>query len=115
VKYYAGTEYNAYTNMLMKIGLFAILGSVGFGWQKTSSKLVSDAVFWSTLITVVVTAVLIELLQVFLPPLVPDISDAFTYLLGYLAGYQMARVLWVTAPTPPATIRGADSRLSVPC
>jgi VanZ family protein len=93
-KYYVGTEYNAYTNMLLKAGLFAILGAISFGWKKTSALAVRGMVLSGTLLAVTVTAFGIELLQVFLPPRVPDISDGFIYLLGYAAGYQVARVLW---------------------
>jgi VanZ family protein len=103
VKYYSGSEYNAYTNILLKIAIFAALGAIAFGWQKTSSPIASRLIFLITLIMVVVSAFLVELLQVILPPLIPDISDAFTYLVGYAAGYQLTRVLWGRAPVTAAT------------
>jgi VanZ family protein len=95
-KYYAGTEYGAYTNVFAKAGLFAVLGGIAFGWQKTSPRPVHWIVFVGTLLTVCVAAFGIELLQVVLPPLVPDMSDGFTYLLGYAVGYQTTRFLWGT-------------------
>jgi hypothetical protein len=113
IKYYAGSEYNAYTNLLAKIGVFSLLGSIGFGWQQASSQPAGRMLFWITAVTVIVTAFLIELLQVFLPPLVPDISDAFTYLLGYVAGYQVMRILW--GKTPPRVVRPLDTRLRARC
>ena len=50
-----------------------------------------------------IVAPAIELVQVILPLFVPDISDTLTYWLGYIAGYQLLRILWGTAPAslPP--------------
>jgi VanZ family protein len=104
-KYYVGTEYGAYTNMLAKAGLFAVLGAIAFGWQKTSSQRTSWIVFAGTLLTVIVAAFGIELLQVVLPPLIPDMSDGFTYLLGYAAGYQITRFLWGAGYSGRSTLR----------
>jgi VanZ family protein len=95
-KYYAGSEYSAYTSMFAKAGFFAVLGGIAFGWQRTSRRTASRIVFSCTLLTIGVAAFGIELVQVVLPPLVPDMSDGFTYLVGYAAGYQIARFLWGT-------------------
>jgi glycopeptide antibiotics resistance protein len=94
VRYYSGSEYNALTNMLVKLGLFAMMGVAAFGWQKTSSNWLSRVVVVSTLVVAIVAAFAIELVQILLPPHVADISDAITYCLGYGAGYQVTRLLW---------------------
>jgi VanZ family protein len=108
-KYYSGTEYGALTNMLLKLGLFGIWGAVAFGWGKTSSISARRWIFWFTLLAAVIVAPAIELAQVALPPLVPDVSDALTYLAGYFAGYQLLRILWGTTQRPiPASHRGAS-------
>jgi hypothetical protein len=100
-RYYSGTEYNAYTNLLLKAGVFAILGAAGFGWQKTSATSARRRVLAGTSLTVVVAAFGIELLQVILPPLIADMSDGLTYLLGYAAGYHVTRLLWGTSVLSP--------------
>ena len=109
VKYYSGSEYSAYTNVAAKIALFAVLGTFALGWQRTARSRTGIAVFWLTLTVVSITAFSIELLQVFLPPLVPDISDAFTYLFGYAAGYQIARILWGGTPSPHVGMAWVDA------
>jgi VanZ family protein len=100
-RYYSGTEYNAYTNMLLKAGVFAILGAASFGWQRTSAPSARRRILTGTLLAVIVAAFGIELLQVILPPLIADMSDGLTYLLGYAAGYHVTRLLWGTGVLSP--------------
>jgi hypothetical protein len=46
------------------------------------------------LLLVAAVAVAIEWLQVYLPPLVADFSDALVYMSGYAVGYVGLKVLW---------------------
>jgi glycopeptide antibiotics resistance protein len=103
VSYYFGTEYNAYTNMVAKLSLFALLGILGFGWQ--NSLRTDEWRFFGRTLLIVVVAVscAIELGQAFLPPLVPDFSDVIIYVVGYGAGYWITKLLWEGAEHPTAT------------
>lgn len=94
VRYYAGSEYNAATSMLIKIALFGIVGATAFGWQQTSRQRSRKIIFAVTLVSVLIAALFIETVQVFLPPHVADMSDSITYLLGYFVGYQSMKLLW---------------------
>lgn len=97
-KYYVGSEYSAYTSMLSKLALFGAIGVLSFGWIRHLPASSARMVFWMSTACVVVVAFAIESLQIFLPPLVPDFSDALTYILGFFGGYAIAKVLWEGVP-----------------
>lgn len=94
VKYYAGSEYSAYTVMLEKMALFGAIGVACAGWTNSVSSRTGRWIHWASLLLIAAVAVGIEWMQVYLLPFVPDFSDAFVYMSGYAAGYVGMKVLW---------------------
>lgn len=94
VKYYAGSEYSAYTVMLEKLALFGAIGAACGGWTNTVSSRFRRGIFWPSMLAATLLGVAIEWIQVYLPPLVPDFSDALTYVAGYALGYVLLKILW---------------------
>jgi len=94
VKYYAGSEYSAYTVMLEKLTLFGAVGAACCGWTNTVSPRHRRSIFWLSLITATAAGIFIEWIQVYLPPLVPDFSDVTVYVFGYAVGYVLINILW---------------------
>ena len=87
VKYYAKSEYGAYTNIFEKMAMFAAIGACCAGWSRSVASGRRQLVIWCSLLAVIVLAFAIELVQIWLPPLVPDMSDTLVYLAGYGLGY----------------------------
>jgi len=108
-KYYVGSEYSAYTSMLSKLALFGASGVLCFGWIRHLPESSRRIIFWISTSCVVLVAFAIELLQILLPPLVPDFSDALTYVLGFFGGYAMAKVLWEGVPLTHGPSNGRAS------
>lgn len=94
VRYYAGSEYSAYTVILEKIALFGAIGAACSGWMNCVSMAARRWVFWSSLVITLSLGTAIEWVQVYLPPLVPDFSDVLVYVAGYALGYVIMQVLW---------------------
>jgi VanZ family protein len=56
-------------------------------------------VIWASLLMAVLVAIGIEFAKIYLPPLVPDISNAIVYLIGYAVGYFLLAILQAPAPS----------------
>jgi VanZ family protein len=93
VKYYYTSEYSAFSNLVGKLATFAFLGGL-FGMQ---SWIVHGrtlrSVFWLGIVLTGALGVLIEGMQIFLPPIVPDINDVVVYVLGYAIGYGLVALV----------------------
>jgi len=111
VKYYAKSEYGAYTNMFEKMAVFAAIGACCAGWSRAVGPARQRLVTWTSLVVVICVAVGIELVQVYLPPSVPDMADAIVYLAGYMIGYFLVMSLWKPADgTADVSLRGERYR-----
>lgn len=87
MRYYYNSEYSAFSNLLGKIGMFSILGVFWglVGWTKTGRCTASRFSFG--LVWAIVLGIAIEVMQVYLPPMIADASDIGLYGLGYVLGY----------------------------
>ena len=87
LRYYYTSEYSAFSNLVGKIGMFAILGVFWglVGWTKTGRCTTSR--FWFGLVWAIVLGVAIEVMQVYLPPMIADASDIGIYGTGYAIGF----------------------------
>ncbi|QDV43260.1 VanZ like family protein [Stieleria neptunia] len=86
-KYYFTSEFEAGSNVVAKLGLFAIVGfCFAVGVSKLTGAWRTVAIVWVA-IAVVVTATFIEVMQVYLKPHIADASDILLYLTGAMAGW----------------------------
>lgn len=88
VTYYYGTEYRAATEVLHKMGFFLPLGALfGFGVSRIRDYFWRPIAGGFAVFTMAVSALTIELGQLFLPGKSADITDFALELLGGLVGY----------------------------
>ena len=87
LRYYYTSEYSALSNLAGKLGVFGTLGIlVAFtGW--VSCGLCTRIRFWLGLLWAVGLGALIEIMQVYLPPMIADASDIGIYAIGFATGY----------------------------
>ena len=87
LRYYYTSEYSALSNLAGKLGMFGTLGILVAlaGW--VSCGLCTRNRFWLGLLWAVGLGALIEIMQVYLPPMIADASDIGIYATGYAAGY----------------------------
>jgi VanZ family protein len=83
---HSSSEFAAGENIILKVAVFATLAFLLSGWCSRLSgtwtrSAMSLSVFWCLTIEVG-----IELAQVFLPPLVPDVTDFIVYTIGVVVG-----------------------------
>lgn len=98
VKYYYTSEYSAVSNLIGKLGAFAVLGGLVCIWNCVVRPASSTRWFWFGSLFTVVLGATIEGLQVFLPPIIPDINDVLTYYLGYVIGFELCSIVLMRAP-----------------
>jgi glycopeptide antibiotics resistance protein len=96
VKYYAKSEYGAFTNILEKMAVFALIGACCAGWARTVQENRRQFVVFGSLLVAALIAIGTEVVQIYLVPLVPDMSDVLVYMAGYGLGYYLT--MFVTAP-----------------
>ena len=87
LRYYYASEYSAFSNLAGKIGMFAILGVLWglVGWTRMGRCTTSRFLFG--LVWALMLGIAIEVMQVYLPPMIADASDIGIYGLGYIFGY----------------------------
>ncbi|PAY16580.1 hypothetical protein CKO51_25735 [Rhodopirellula sp. SM50] len=86
-KYYFTSEFEAGSNVVLKLGLFAIVGfCFAVGVSKLAGIRRAIAIVWVAM-AVVVTATFIEVMQVYLKPHIADASDVLLYLSGATVGW----------------------------
>jgi VanZ family protein len=87
LRYYFGSEYSAFSNLAGKFGMFAILGVLWglVGWTRMGRCTTSRFLFG--LVWALMLGIAIEVMQVYLPPMIADASDIGIYGLGYIFGY----------------------------
>ena len=92
VRYYYGSEFSAGFNLLMKILLFIALGFTftNFLAQYSGSSRHTRFLKYGGLVAIAAFGFMLEGLQIFLIPCVPDASDTFVYLGGATVGF----LLW---------------------
>ena len=106
VRYYYGTEFSAGFNLLMKILLFMALGFTfaNFLAPYSGSSRHDRNLRFVGLFAIAAFGFMLEVLQIFLVPCVPDASDTFVYLfsaaLGFLAWKRANDVLGSEAYPP---------------
>ena len=91
----------AYTNIIEKMAVFAAIGACSAGWSRSVASGRRQLVIWCSLLAVIVLAFTIELVQIWLPPLVPDMSDTLVYLAGYGLGYYALVLVMAPATASP--------------
>jgi VanZ family protein len=93
LRYYYTSEYSALSNLAGKLGMFGVLGILLAiaGWIRKgscSSRRFCIGLAWTFAISVV-----IELMQIYLPPLIPDASDVGIYSTGFALGYVVTAIV----------------------
>jgi glycopeptide antibiotics resistance protein len=83
---HSSSEMEAGENILVKLTLFATLGFLLCGWCSRLSTVLRKAAFIVATLWFLILSVAIEVGQVFLYPLVPDITDFITYSMGAICG-----------------------------
>ena len=93
LRYYYTSEYSAISNLAGKLGMFGALGILiaMAGWIRVGSC--SAKRFWIGLIWTTGLGAIIEVMQVYLPPLVSDASDVGIYSCGYAMGYVVTSIV----------------------
>jgi len=89
---HASSEFEAGENILLKIVIFAALTFFLSGWCSRCLTLRSSAAYMAV-VWCIVLGVGIELAQVFLEPLVPDVTDFIIYTFGALVGVLFFRLM----------------------
>ena len=89
VRYYYGTECSAGFNLLMKILLFMALGLTSANLlARYSGSSGNDRILrFVSLLAIAAFGFMLEGLQIFLVPCVPDASDTFVYLFSAALGF----------------------------
>ncbi len=98
VKYYYTSEYSAFSNLVGKLGAFSVLGGLFAMWSWIVYGRPNTVSFWMGVFLAGTLGVLIEGMQIFLPPIIPDINDVFTYILGYAIGFGLGGMILEGAP-----------------
>lgn len=102
VKYYYTSEYSAISNVIGKLGAFAVLGGLVCIWNWVVRPVRASRWFWIGAIATFVLGAAIEGMQVFLPPIIPDVNDLVTYVLGYATGFAVVSLVLSGASEPRA-------------
>lgn len=102
--YYYTTEFAAGSNILAKLFVFSIVGFFVDGavvrhWKRR--RMIGYTMYW---VVVGTSALLIEVMQVYLRPQVPDVTDIGIYLSGFAVGHVIHRFFWNVSD-----VRGATS------
>ena len=93
LKYYFTSEYSALTNLAGKLGMFGALGMFWAVAGFVQTGHCSLRRFWIGAAASLFLGATIEIIQVYLPPMVADASDSAIYTIGYAMGYLLVFVL----------------------
>lgn len=97
--YYYGTEYRAITEVFHKLLFFMPFGLIGgYAFRSTNSRNRVGIIIFST---IVMTALIIEFAQLFLPNKNADITDVILEVFGGYLGYVVVKQLQLTRPSLP--------------
>ncbi|MCQ8117696.1 VanZ family protein [Methylomonas rosea] len=97
--YYYGTEYRAITEVFHKLLFFMPFGLIGgYAFRPANSR---NRVSIMILATIVMTAMIIEFAQLFLPNKNADITDVILEVFGGYLGYVVVKQLQLTKPSLP--------------
>ncbi|OAH98355.1 VanZ family protein [Methylomonas methanica] len=97
--YYYGTEYRAITEVFHKLLFFMPFGIIGgYAFRSTNSRNRVGIIIFST---IVMTALIIEFAQLFLPNKNADITDVILEVFGGYLGYVVVKQLQLTRPSLP--------------
>lgn len=94
LRYYYASEYAAFSNLAGKIGVFMILGVLWgmMGWTK--ARRFTSFRLWFGLVLALILGIAIEVMQVYLPPMIADATDIGIYGLGYFLGYVATAIVF---------------------
>lgn len=112
VKYYYTSEYSAISNVMGKLGAFAVLGGLVCIWNWVVCPDRASRWFWIGAIATLLLGVAIEGMQVFLPPIIPDINDVATYGMGYTCGFAVVSIV-LSGATDPEAASIAEERIGM--
>jgi hypothetical protein len=93
LRYYYTSEYSALSNLAGKLGMFGVLGILLAiaGWIRMGSY--SLRRFCIGLAWTFAIGVLIEVMQIYLLPLIADASDVGIYSAGFALGYVVTAIV----------------------
>jgi glycopeptide antibiotics resistance protein len=95
-RYYLKTEFTAFNLLFSKLIVFVPIGFL-LGKIINGSKW-ADRI-WFVLLSCGALGVMLEFLQVFAPPLIPDVWDAVFYALGGVVGFHFLQTILMSSNT----------------
>ncbi len=99
---HSSSEFDAGDNILLKLCVFALLSTLLSTWCSRLSPKIQKWCAMLAVVWVILVACAIEIGQVFLEPLVPDVTDLILYAAGACIGIVAARML---VPPPMRSVQ----------